>query len=179
MAGRNLFAQGQQQLNRVHHKLGSSPLINWILGVLSLFFWACASIIQIQTSEYLAVGAQTRVAAVSWGVLLQPWVMITGQAPIGFATAWLYGWVVELITLIFALSLSVAVAKISVTNPKLGKGFLYCGLLLLALNSYADYSSSPGTTPLVQFLIALAVGLMAVCGLPLSIGLIEHGFQEL
>jgi|SRR5947209_9210769 hypothetical protein len=179
MAGRNLFAQAHQQVNRVHHHLGSSPLICWFLGALSLLLWACGTVVQIQTSEYLALGNNTRVAGVAWGILLQPWLMLTGQAPAQYVTAWMYGWTVEVVTLIFALTLSVAVAKISLANPKLGKGFLIFGFLLIALNSWADYSSSPGTTPLVQGLIALAIALMVVCGLPIAVGLLEHGFEEL
>src|ERR1700726_1062353 len=69
-------------LNRLHKKLGSSPLILFFLGALSLVLWLAASIVQIQTSEYLALGNPTRVATVAWGVLTQPWLMITGQAPI-------------------------------------------------------------------------------------------------
>jgi hypothetical protein len=176
---RNLFAQAQQQFGRVHHRLGSSPLIMFLLGGLVLFLWACTTIVQIQTSEYLAMGANTRVAGVAWGILFQPWLMLTGQAPIAYATAWLYGWIVEVITLIFALALAVAVTKISIANPHIGKWFVVGGLLLIILNSWADYSASPGSSPLVQGLIALAVGGMAVVGLPLGIGLLEHGASEI
>jgi hypothetical protein len=168
-----------QKLSRLHHQLGSSPLILFILGIAVLFLFACATLIQIQTSEYLALGTNTRVAGVAWNVLLQPWWMITGQAPIAYATAWLYGWVVEVITLVFALALSVAIFKLSDANPHLSRGFVAGGVLLIVLNSWADYSASPGNNPLVQFLIALAVGGMAVVGLPLGIGLIERGFEEL
>ena len=165
--------------NRLHQKLGSSPLILFFLGALSLVLWLAASIVQIQTSEYLALGNPTRVATVAWGVLTQPWLMITGQAPIHSMTAWMYAWVVEAVTLIFALALSAAVVKISAANPHLGKWFVIFGIALISLNSWADYSSSPGSSPLVQFLIALAIGGIVVVGLPLGIGLIEHGFEEL
>jgi hypothetical protein len=179
MAGRNLFSQAQSQFNRVHHNLGSSPLICWFLGVLVLVLWLSGTVIQIQTSEYLAMGGSLKVAGVAWAVLVQPYLMVTGQAPVIYATAWMYGWVVEVVTLVFALALSVAVRKISIANPKLGKGFMIFGFLLIALNSWADFTSSPGTTLLVQGLIALAIGIIVVCGLPLGIGLIEHGFDEL
>ena len=168
----------KHQWNRIHHKIGASPLILWGLGAAALVFWACASIIQIQTSEYLALGLKSRVAGVAWSVLMQPYLMITGQAPIELATAWEYGWVVELITLIFALAFAVAVIKVSAANPYIGKWFILGGLLLISLNSWADYSSSPGNNWLIQCLIALAVGGMAVVGLPLGVGLIEHGFEE-
>ena len=169
----------RQNFHRLHKKLGSSPLINFILGGLSLLMWACASVVQIQTSEYLALGDQTRVATVAWGIALQPILLITGQAPIQYATAWMYGWIVETVTLVFSLALAVAVVKISTVNPRLGKGFVIGGLVLIILNSWADYSASPGSNPLVQFLIALAIGGIVVVGLPLGIGLIEHGIAEL
>ena len=168
-----------QKLKNVHHRLGSSPLINWLLGALVLVLWAAATIVQIQTSEYLAFGGAKQVTAVAWSVLVQPWLLITGQAPISVATGWLYGWIVESVTLVFAMALSVAIVKISTVNPSLAKLFVLAGAILIILNSWADYSSSPGGNGLIQFLVALAVGGMAVCGLPLGIGLIEHGFSEL
>ena len=168
-----------QKLNRIHHKLGSSPLIMWFLGALVLLLWAAGTVVQIQTSEYLALGSSVRVANVAWNVFLQPWLMLTGQAPIEYVTAWLYGWVVEVITLVFALALSAAVVKINSVNSHFGRWFTVSGLLLIGLNSWADYSSSPGANPLTQALIALAVGMIVTIGLPLGIGLIEHGAEEL
>ncbi len=164
----------QSTLNRLHQKLGASPLILFFLGALALIMWACGTIVQIQTSEYLALGVPTRVAGVAWSVVQQPALLLTGQAPAGVATAWMFAWVVETVTLIFALVLSVAVAKISAVNRFLAKGFVVGAILLIALNSWADYSSSPGSNPLVQFLIALAIGMVVVVGPPLGVGLIEH-----
>lgn len=179
MAGRNVLTQAQQGFNKVHHRLGSSPLILWFLAALILLLWMCGTIVQIQTSEYLAMGNQQRVAGVAWGIMSQPWLMVSGQAPIQYVTAWMYGWTVEAVTLVFALALSVAVVKLTVVNPKLAKAFVVLGLVLIALNGWADYSSSPGATVLVQALIALALSLIVVCGLPLGVGLLEHGFEEL
>lgn len=167
-----------QNMARLHKKLGSSPLILFFLGGGALFLWACGSIVQIQTSEYLAQGSNLRVAGVAWGILMQPWLLISGQAPIQYVTSWMYGWTVELITLVFALALSIAVGKIGSVNPRLAKGFGVGGFILICLNSWADYSSSPGAYPLVQLLIALAVGGIVVVGLPLGVGLIEHAFEE-
>jgi hypothetical protein len=179
MAGRQAFANVQQQFNRVHHHMGSSPLILWFLGGLVLLLWGAGSVVQIQTSEYLAMGATSRVAGVAWGVLLQPLLMLTGQAPVAVVTAWMYGWVVEVVTLVYALALAAAVRSLSQVNPLLAKFFVALGLLLIGLNGWADYSSSPGTQPLVQFLIALALALIVTCGLPLGVGLLERGFEEL
>jgi len=171
--------QALRHVARLHHKLGSSPLILFFLGALVLLLWLAGTVVQIQTSEYLAIGSQTRVAGVAWAILQQPWLMISGQAPIQYVTSWLYGWTVEVITLVFALALSVAVVKISTINHRFGRWFVILGFVLIALNSWADYSSSPGSNPLVQFLIALAIGLIVTVGLPLGIGLIEHGVGEL
>lgn len=168
-----------QQMRNYHHKLGSSPIILWFLGALSLLLWASGTVVQIQTSEYLALGSQSRVAGVAWGVLIQPYLLLSGQADISVVTAWEYGWVVELVTLVFALALTAAVTKIALANPHLAKWFVVAGTILIGLNGWADYSSSPGSNPLVQFLIALAIGGIVVVGLPLGIGLIEKGFEEL
>lgn len=173
------MADAVQQLSKLHKKLGSSPLMMFLLGALSLLLWLAATVVQIQTSEYLALGNATRVAAVAWSVLAQPYLLVTGQAPIAVATSWVYAWVVELVTLVFSLALSVAVVKISSVNPFLGKWFMAVGAILILLNGWADYSSSPGSNPLVQFLIALAIGGIVVVGLPLGVGLIEHGFEEM
>lgn len=166
------------QMNRLHHKLGSSPILLVGLGLLVLLFWLSASIVQIQTSEYLGLGSNLRVAGVTWSVMDQPWLLITGHAPIQFAMAWIYGWVVEVITLVYALALSVAIIKIGSVNPALAKGFAIGGFVLICLNSWADYSAAPGVSPLVQALLALACGGIAVVGLPLGIGLIEKGCEE-
>lgn len=182
MAGRNFgnaIPAMREQMGRMHHRLGSSPIILFFLAALSFLLWASASVVQIQTSEYLALGNANRVAGVAWAILIQPWLMITGQAPIALVTSWVYAWVVELVTLVFSLALSVAVSKIAVVNPLLAKGFLVLGFLLIALNAWADYSSSPGTNPLVQALIAVAIGGIVVVGLPLCLGLAEKGLEEL
>jgi hypothetical protein len=105
--------------------------------------------------------------------------MITGQASVEMVTSWLYAWVVEVVTLVFTLALSVAIVTINTVIPQFGLCFVVLGFLLLVLNSWADYSSSPGSKPLAQFLIALAVGLIVSVALPLGIGLLEHRVEEL
>lgn len=169
----------RHRVGRLHKKLGSSPLIMFFLGALVLMLWLAGTVVQIQTSEYLALGNHTRVAGVAWGILVQPWLLIIGQAPTDLATSWIYAWFIETLTLVFALALSVAIVKIGSVNPHIVKWFVIAGLVLIALNSYADYSSSPGANALVQFLIALAVGMDVTIGLPLGLGLIEHGVEEL
>lgn len=93
--------------------------------------------------------------------------------------AWCYGWIVEVITLIFSLALHHAVHKLKATNHTIGKFYGIASALLIGLNGWADFNSSPGTDPTVQFLIALAVGLTVVTGLVVGLALIEKGIEEL
>ena len=170
--------RAREQFGRMHHKLGSSPLILWLIGVLVLVLWACGTVTQIQTSEFLAQGSNTQLTGVSWSVFMQPWLLITGQAPIGESTAWMYGWVVEALTLVFALAVTAAVVGLASVNRLLAKVFVIAGVVLVILNSVADYSGAASNNPLVRFLVALALGLIVTCGLPVALALIEKGFEE-
>jgi hypothetical protein len=55
---------------------------------------------------------------------------------------------------------------------------LICSLLLLVLNSIADYQSSPGGNDLIRFLIALLIAVVVNCGLPVGIGLLEAAWEQ-
>lgn len=170
---------GPRHLSRMHDRLAAMPFLFFLVGALFIVLFICGTVVQIQTSEYLASGNPGKVAGVAWSIFAQPWLMVTGQAPVQFVTAWLYAWVVEATTLVFAFALSVAVNKINSLNPGFGRWFVGIGALLIGLNGWADYSASPGVNPLVQFLLALAIGMVVVIGLPLGVGLIEHGIKEL
>lgn len=167
----------REHAGRAHKNLGSSPLIMWLLAGLVLLLWACGTVTQISTSEYMAMGNGAVVTNVQWNVFLQPWQLLTGQAPLVYRTAWMYGWIVECLTLVVALGLSAALIKIGSLNGLLARLFLIASLVLLLLNSVADYSASPGSG-LVKFLIALALGLIVTAGLPLGIGLLEYGCEQ-
>jgi hypothetical protein len=172
------MGHAREMSGRAHKKLANSPLIMWGLGALVLLLWFCATVTQIQTSEYLAEGNSQRVASVAINVFMQPYLIITGQVPLGDNTAFMYAWIVEVLTLVVALALAAAFGKIATVNPTLAKIFIGAAVLLVILNSWADFSSSPGNNDLIRFLIALAIGLMVTCGLPLGIGLLEHGFEQ-
>lgn len=163
---------------RAHKKLANSPLIMWLLGGLTLLLWICATVTQIQTSEYLAEGSSQRVARIAINVFQQPWLIISGQVPIGYNTPYMYAWIVELLTLVVALALTAAFTKIATVNPTLAKIFIGAAVILVILNSWADFSGTPGNNDLVRFLVAAALGIMVTCGLPLGIGLIEHGCEQ-
>jgi hypothetical protein len=170
--------QWRERMHRAHRGLHSSPLILGALGIGTLGLWACGTMVQIQTSEYLALGGHSIVAKVDWALWQQPVALFTGQAPIGAQTAWMYGWGVEILTLVVSLGLGHAVSKVSALNGCLARGFMVASLLLLALNSVADYQSSPGTNDMVRFLIALLIGTIVACGLPVGIGLLEAAWEQ-
>ncbi len=169
--------QWRERMHRAHRGLNSSPLILGLLGVGTLGLWACGTMVQIQTSEALALGGGSLVAGVNWALWQQPIALFTGQAPVGTQTAWMYGWGVEIITLIVSLGLGHAISKVSTLNGCLARGFLVASLLLLALNSIADFQSSPGNG-LIRFLIALLIATVVTCGLPVGIGLLETAWEQ-
>lgn len=168
----------REHAGRAHKKLNNSPIIMWFLGALVLLLWLCATIVQIQTSEFLAMGAEQVVKSIAWNVFSQPYLLITGQAPASLQTPWMYGWVVEACTLIVGLALVAAFTKIGSVNRLLAKIFVGAAVLLVILNSWADFTSSPGSNDMIRFLVALAIGLIVTCGLPLGVGLIEYGCEQ-
>jgi hypothetical protein len=172
------FEQWKERAGRSHKKLNNSPLILWALGAGTLILWACGSISQIRTSELLALGGSIVASGISWGVLSQPWLLLSGQAPIQYVTAWEYGWGVEIITLIVALALTVVWVKLGSLNSFLAKIFVLSSLLLVALNSIADYNATVNGNDLVRFTVALLVAIIVGCGLPVGIGLIEAGCEQ-
>jgi hypothetical protein len=170
--------QWKERVQRAHKGLNSSPLILGILGVGMLGLWACGTMVQIQTSELLALGGTSVVAGVNWMLWQQPIVLFTGAAPIAQQTAYMYGWGVEIITLVVSLGLGYTLAKVGSMNGCLARGFLICSLLLLALNSIADYQSSPGSNDMIRFLIALLIAVVVNCGLPVGLGLLEAAWEQ-
>lgn len=172
------LGRAREQFNKMHHKLGSSPLILWLVGALVLLLWACGTVTQIQTSEFLANGTNQQLSGVSWSIFLQPWILITGQVPMGEATSWMYAWTVEALTLVFAMAIAAAVSGLMSVNRLLAKIFVVAGSLLIILNSVADFNGAAANNGLVRFLVALALGTIVTCGLPVGLALIEKGFQE-
>ncbi len=175
----SLMQQLQQRAGRYHHSLASSPIICFVIAAMCLFFGVCATLIDIRTTENLALGIPGSAVGVAWQVILQPYQLLTGDIPSSYQLAYLYAWGVELIQLIFALALVIAVNKLSTVNTTIGKWFMVCGTLLILLNAYANFQSAPTSNPLIQVLMAVCIGGLAVVGLPLAIGFAEHGFSEL
>src|SRR5947209_14200903 len=106
----------REHAGRAHKGLSSSPLIMWFLGALCLVLWACATITQISTSEYLASGSNQVVSSMQWGVFIQPWLLLSGQGTLTARTAWAYGWIVEFFTLAFSMALVPLMHKIGSMN---------------------------------------------------------------
>src|SRR5215472_3172283 len=158
---------------------GVDPIVLVGLGLLMLLVWTVSTITQIRTSEALMLGGQKVPVNVSWGVLLQPWQLLTGTAPIGMTMPWCYGWIIESLTLIWSYALEHAKLELLKTNKLLGSIYGTVTVLLLGLNGWADYNSSPGNDPLVQGLIAGSVGLFVTTGLPVALVLLKVGFAKM
>lgn len=161
------------------NKVGTSAIVFFVLAALTLTIWLVVTITQIRTSEALVLGQGHIPIQVAWGVLLQPWELLSGTAPLNSTLAYCYAWIVEVTTLVYALALNHAVHKLKQTNASLGKLYAIAAGALIALNGWADYSSSPGTDPLIQGLIALGMALTVTTGLVIGIGLVERGIEEM
>jgi hypothetical protein len=167
-----------EHIQKLHHKVGASPLILAVLGVGVLVLWLSCMLIQVETSEFLVDGSATQIANVPFSVFLQWAHFFDGSYPTNVRLAWGYGWSVEVVTLIFAVALSKAMMSLNNVNKHLGKGFFYVGGLLLILNSVADFNSAPGTNWLIHGLVAAVVGGIVVVGMPLGLGLIETAIED-
>lgn len=175
----NVLQQMSRRMSRYHHGLASSPIILFIIGAACLFFGTCATLVDIRTTENLALGVPGTSVGVMWGVILQPYQLAVGTMTANMQLAAIYAWGVELIQLIFALALVVAVNKLHSVSPTIAKWFSVVGALLILLNAYANFMSAPTANPLIQILMAVLVGGLAVVGLPLGIGFLEAGFAEM
>jgi hypothetical protein len=147
--------------------------------VLVLVVWLVSTITQIRTSEALMMGGEKVPVDVEWGVLLQPWQLLTGTAPLNLVMPWCYAWIIESLTLIWSFALEHAKGELLKTNKLLGSTYGTVTVLLIGLNGWADYNSSPGNDPLQQGLIAGAVGLMVTTGLPVGLVLLKVGLARL
>jgi hypothetical protein len=155
----------------------ASPIIFFALGIAALFFFFIALVVEIRTSELLVLGGKSN--EIPWGVFMQPYLLVMGTDPILTKLAWVYGWGIEVIGLIFAFALNHATHALSQTNTKIAKIYGVVSILLISLNAWANFNALPGVDPLVQMLVALVVA-MAVIAFPvIGLALIERGFEEL
>jgi hypothetical protein len=120
----------------------------------------------------------SQVKSIDTFVFWQPIGLVLGQYDTAHGTAYAYGWIVEVITLIFGLALGYAVHVLRQTNRMLGKWYTIACLVLISLNGYADFYASPGDG-VVKFLVAFAIGGIVVTGLPVGLALVEKGVEEL
>lgn len=177
---REQFFQGvQQQIGRYHKSLENSPILCIGIGLAVIFFGLVMTIIDIATTEALVLGTTDKITGVQWGIVTQPYYLVMGTDDLKHIVAYGYAWTIETIQLVFGLVLGHALTKISSVNPRLAKLFAIIGALLIILNGVATYNAAPSANPLMQVLVAVAVGGFAVISLPLGIGLIEVGVGEI
>ena len=174
----DIVARAKNFANHAHHKLGSSPLLLMIAGAACIFFWASGIVTQILTSEFLIQGSNAHITVIPWSVVIQPWLIISSQVPVGQSTAWQYAWIVELVTIIFGMFSSHAIAALHAVNPRIVKLFIVGAIVLIVVNAISDYAGIANSSIIIKGLGALACGGWVVVGLPVGIGLIEKGVEE-
>jgi len=169
-------SQFQTQRKRIYGTYSASPIILLILGVLCLLFCVIALVVEIRTSE-LAVYSQ-HMDEMPWGVFLQPWLLVAGTNPMSEKLTWIYGWIVEIIDLIYAFGLNHATDALRQTNPAIAKFYGIGGVMLLLLNGYSNFKSLPGADPLMQLLVCLAVTIGVVALPVIGLALIERAIDK-
>lgn len=155
----------------------ASPLILFILGGAALFFAVIAMVVEIRTSELLVLGGKS--TEIPWGVFLQPYELVVGTETMMTKLAWLYGWGIEVVGLIFAFALNHATHALSKTNAKIAKFYGIASFLLVSLNAWANFNSLPGVDPLIQLLVALVIALAVIAFPVIGLALIERALEEL
>lgn len=174
------LARVKQQVNRYHKSIAHSPILCIGIGALALFFGILCTTVDIATTEYLATGSLDKITGVQWGIWMQPWMLVTGQIPmLSQAVGFVYAWTVETVQLIFGLVLGHALTKVHSVSPRLARGFAVIGTILIVLNGVATYNAAPVANPLMQVLMAIAMGGFSIVSFPIGIGLIETGLDEI
>lgn len=163
---------------KMHHSMSSSPLICFLIALGCAFLWVYCTAIDIRTTENLFLGIKSTLAISLAEVLTQPLQMFNGGIDAETQMAYAYAWSSELLQLIFAFLLSVAVVKLSSTNATIGKMFVPFGLFFIGMNAYANFMSAPAHSTLMQVLVSGLISGIAVVGLPLAIGFAEYGLSE-
>jgi hypothetical protein len=162
----------------VTKKIGTSPLVLGLIGLLVAIIWIGGTVVQLQTSEVLVFQGTFHFTN-SWQVIAQPWLLVSGQITnVNQGVGVIYAWGVEALTLVFAYVLEHALAHLRKTNRRMSRWFVAWGIVLIALNSWADFQSSPGGSPLVRGLVAALVGGVVVTFLPIAIGLLGAAIGE-
>ncbi len=174
------MARLKQQVGRYHRNVANSPILCIGIGLIALFFGILCTTVDIATTEYLATGSLDKITGIQWGIWTQPWMLVTGQIPnLTQAVGFVYAWTVETVQLIFGLVLGHALTKVHSVSSRLARGFAVIGTILILLNGVATYNAAPVANPLMQFLIAIAMGGFSIVSFPIGIGLIETGMEEI
>lgn len=160
-----------------HHP---SPLLCFALGLLSLFFWGMATILQIQTSEaFLLHGGAVSIMAANWTILMQPIDLMQGHLTMDMAKAVFWGWGIELVFLFCAIGYEVVHAAVKGANNRLAGWFRTGSVILIAFDAWTDLQfgqMASGFWGQVAF-ASITTFVVAFFGL-IGLKLIEAGFAE-
>jgi len=95
---------GNNVRGRVHNFAQNGfemPIFKILLGVLLIFFFVLALMMDLQTSEaYLLNGGHVNVTSLNWGILLQPYDLFMGHMKPDEGKAALWAWGTTLIYLV-------------------------------------------------------------------------------
>jgi len=160
----------------VTHRRQQSPILLLAVGLFCAGMWIGIVLLQLQTSMALMLsGKEVTVQTANWGVFVLFWELVTGQLYGALLVAVTWAYMVELVTLIFAVALKFAMEAASQSHQKLPKWWVIASIVLLLYNAYSDFSY--GTLYVGSWVGNLAFSLvcgMGVCFLlPIAFRLIE------
>lgn len=167
-----------QKAQKYYGTFSASPIILIALGIASLGIGAAGLTVEIGTSEALLLGTKNFVLA-NWGVFTQPYEIFAGGLPFKTLLAYVYGWTVEVVDLVFAFALGHASNALKLTNPKVAKFYGIASFILISLNAWSNINCLPGVDPILQFLVALAVAISVIVFPVVGLALIERGIYEI
>lgn len=157
MAGRNTIQAIGSHIS-ANSRASNSPLPKLFVGVLLLFFFLTGTLLHIQTSEAFFLGGQQVSLSPNWGVLLQPWLLFTGQLEPRMAQAVMWGWGIEATFLICVIGYEVAHDAVAASSRRMAGWFRTGTIILILFNGYTDFqygSISPGSGFWAQLAFAL------------------------
>lgn len=164
--------QRQTATTQAQSHQGLVPILKLVLGVVLVFFFLLALMLQIQTSEAFLLNNSPVQLAANWSVLTQPLALVGGTLPLDIAKAVMWGWGIELVYLVCVIG------EVSVRG-RLHGWFQTGAVALVAFNCWTDFNYghlASGLWGQVAF-AAITSFIVAFFGV-LGLSLIGHSFTD-
>jgi hypothetical protein len=175
---RNHVKNARKGVRKAYGTFSASPIILVVLGVAALAIGAAGLTVEISTSEALILGTSKNLVIANWGVFTQPYQIFAGGLDLKTVLAYVYGWTVEVVDLVFAFALGHAYNALKLTNKTVAKFYGVASFVLIGLNAWSNINSLLGVDPVLQFLVALAIAIAVVVFPVVGLALIERGISE-